>query len=110
MDHSNSQRIVLFCMFSIMLAFFFSMRVFNDGPPGWKHIITSDGRGYYAYLPALLIDHDPTFAKMAEREARMLGYAHYRPGYLVKSGDKTLNKYFAGEALLLSPFFYLPHC
>ena len=88
-----------------LLAFFFSIRIFNDGIPGWKHIITSDGRGYYAYLPALLIDHDPTFAKVVEREAKLLGYPHYKPGYLVKSGDRVINKYFSGEALLLFPFF-----
>jgi hypothetical protein len=90
-----------------MLAFFFSMRVFNDGAPGWKNIITSDGRGYYAYLPALLIDHDPTFSEVVKKEARLLKYPHYKPGYLVKSGDHFLNKYFAGEALLLLPFFLL---
>jgi hypothetical protein len=101
------KNIVLIAMASFMGAFFLSIRVFNDGVPGWRHIITSDGRGYYAYLPALLLDHDPTFAKVREREAKFLGLPDYKPGYLVKSGDKTLNKYFAGEALLLLPFFLL---
>ena len=96
---------VLICLMGFMLAFFLSMRIFNDGVPGWKHIITSDGRGYYAYLPAFLIDHDPAFGKVVEREARLLGYPHYKPGYLVKSGGHILNKYFTGEALLLLPFF-----
>ena len=95
---------VLVC---VMMAFFFSMRVFNDGAPGWRNIISSDGHGYYAYLPAFLIDHDPTFSLVVEREARFFGYPHYKPEYLVKSGDHVLNKYFAGEALLLLPFFSL---
>ena len=105
MVHTKPINIVLFCMIAFMLAFFLSMRVFNDGVPGWKSIITSDGRGYYAYLPALIIDHDATFSKVAEREAKLLGYRHYKPGYLVKSGNHSMNKYFAGEALLLLPFF-----
>ena len=107
MARNYSPNAVLICILAFMLAFFFSMRIFNDGTPGWKNIITSDGRGYYAYLPMLLIDHDPTFDKIAEKEARLLGYPHYKPGYLVKSGDHILNKYFAGEALLLFPFFLL---
>ena len=107
MNRNNYPKITLYFLFSFMLAFFFSMRVFNDGVPGWKHIITSDGRGYYAYLPAFIIDHDPAFAKVVERETRLLGYPHYKPGYLVKSGNHLLNKYFSGEALLLLPFFLL---
>ncbi|MCX6266361.1 MAG: hypothetical protein NTW16_03260 [Bacteroidetes bacterium] len=107
MNRNDYPKITLYVLFSFMLACFFSMRVFNDGIPGWKHIITSDGRGYYAYLPALLIDQDPTFAKVVKREARLLGYLHYKPGYLVKFEDHVLNKYFAGEALLLFPFFLL---
>ena len=103
----KNKHTVLIWMAGFMLAFFLSVRVFNDGTPGWKSIITSDGRGYYAYLPALLIDHDLTFAGVAGREARLLGIAHYRPGYLVKPGDRTLNKYFAGESLLLLPFFVI---
>jgi len=105
MHQANYQNIVLYCLITFLLGFFLSMRVFNDGVPGWKHIITSDGRGYYAYLPALILDHDPTFTGVVEREAKLLGYPHYKPGYLVKSGERTLNKYFAGEALLLLPFF-----
>ena len=88
-----------------MVAFFLSMRVFNEGNPGWKHIITSDGRGYYAWLPALILDNDPTFSKTVAREGKFLGYHHYRPGYLVPRNDRMINKYFSGEALLLLPFF-----
>ncbi len=105
MQRNRTPDILIFCLITFMLAFFLSMRVFNDGVPGWKSIITSDGRGYYAYLPALLIDHDPTFARVAEKEARLLAYPHYKPGYLVHSGKQKVNKYFVGEALLLFPFF-----
>ena len=98
---------VLLFLMGFVLAFFFSIRIFNDGVPGWKHIVTSDGRGYYAYLPALLLDHDPSFASVVEREKKLLGYEHYRPGYIVKTRGQTINKYFSGEAVLLFPFFIL---
>jgi uncharacterized membrane protein YphA (DoxX/SURF4 family) len=58
-------------------------------------------------LPALLIDHDVTYQKVTGREKKILGYKRYEPGYLVKSGDRVVKNYFAGEALLLLPFFLL---
>jgi hypothetical protein len=90
-----------------MLAFFASNRLFRGDLAGWKLIISSDGLGYYAYLPALLIDHDVSYQKVTEREKKILGYDRYKPAYLVKSGERKVNKYFAGEALLLLPFFLL---
>lgn len=87
------------------LSFFLGARIFSDPAGNWKHIVTSDGRGYYAYLPALLIDGDLSFDQVVQRESRLLDYPRYKPGYLVRYDEKNLNKYFAGEALLLVPFF-----
>jgi hypothetical protein len=98
-------RLTIFGIICFLAAFFMAIRLYNDGKPGWKHIITSDGRGYYAYLPAVFLDRDLSFATTIQRESTLLGYAHYKPGYLVKHGDNVVNKYFAGEALLLLPFF-----
>jgi len=105
MSPDNRSRILLLWLGCFLLAFFMSMRLFNDGAPGWKQIVTSDGRGYYAYLPALLIDHDPGFSAVVQRERKLLGYRKYKPGYLEKSHKLTFNKYFTGEAVLLLPFF-----
>jgi hypothetical protein len=102
-----SPKIVLLCLISFIIAFFISNRLFRGDPAGWKQIITSDGRGYYAYLPALLIDHDLSYKKVIEREKNILGFPDYQPSYLVRVGNKQVNKYFAGEALLLLPFFLL---
>jgi hypothetical protein len=101
-------RRLLFFLVVFLGATFLSIRVFNDDGKGWRHIITSDGRGYYAYLPALVLYNDPAYDAVIASEARMLGYndyQDYQPGYRVKFGDRYLNKYFAGEAVLLFPFF-----
>jgi hypothetical protein len=90
-----------------MLAFFVSNRLFRGDLAGWKLIISSDGLGYYAYLPALLIDNDLTYQKVIQREQKILGHNRYVPSYLEKSGTRVVNKYFAGEAVLLLPFFLL---
>ena len=34
----------------------------------WKHTIESDGKGYYAYLPAIFIYHDLSFSFINEYE------------------------------------------
>jgi len=64
----------------------------NQGPA----IIRSDAEGYYAYLRAVFINHD-------------LGEEAPNATYLHETPDGTLNKYFAGEALMLTPFFLAAH-
>ena len=70
-------------------------------------VISSDGRGCYAYLPALLIYHDGSFEQSSKVEK-----SYYANGidqlYLFKNKeDKTYNKYFPGIAVLQLPFFLL---
>lgn len=59
-------------------------------------MIRSDVHGYYGYLHAVFIGHD------LGREKPMVEYIHQTP-------HGTLNKYFAGEAVLLLPFFLVAH-
>ena len=64
----------------------------EEDPP----IVRSDAKGYYGYLRAVLINHD-------------LGHEEPDPAYIHQTPDGTLNKYFAGEAVLLLPFFLMAH-
>lgn len=64
----------------------------NQGPA----IIRSDAVGYYGYLRAVFINHD-------------LGHERPNATYLHETPDGTLNKYFAGEAVMLLPFFLAAH-
>lgn len=64
----------------------------NQGPP----IIRSDAEGYYGYLRAVFINHD-------------LGNERLNSTYLHGTPDGTLNKYFAWEAVMLTPFFLAAH-
>ena len=64
----------------------------NQGPA----IIRSDAEGYYGYLRAVFINHD-------------LGHEKPNGTYLHETPDGTLNKYFAGEAVMLVPFFLIAH-
>jgi hypothetical protein len=73
----------------------------------YKATIKSDGRGYYAYLPAFILYGDPTFKKSHDVEQKL----NPQSGdywYLNKTVDNQFyNKYFPGIALLQIPFFLI---
>jgi hypothetical protein len=58
-----------------------------------KSIISSDGKGYYAYLPSLFINSD--INKLQENST-----------YTNKLNNRNFIKYSAGTSLLISPFFF----
>ena len=71
-----------------------------------KPVIRSDGVGYHAYLPAFLVDHDPSFKTLEQREFPQgipywTGIHRHPQGYVVK--------YWMGVALLEAPFFAVAH-
>ncbi|MCF6170772.1 MAG: hypothetical protein L3J66_07345 [Bacteroidales bacterium] len=78
------------------------------GDDRWNSVISVDGNGYYAYLPAVFIYHDLSFGFFDE-----LKNDKNRPGlsynYRAKYGDHIVNKYFAGTALAQMPFFFMGH-
>ncbi len=87
-------RASLLAVLAVMLFFgVLSLRSNRDNPGG---IITSDVRGYHGYLHAIFISHD-------------LGNEQFRAEYVNRTPRGTLNKYFAGEAVMLTPFFLGAH-
>jgi hypothetical protein len=64
--------------------------------------IRGDGLGYYAYLPAVLLDHDVTMRTTANRS--FLGEPTRIPG-VRPVGRRFLDQYGVGEAVLIAPFF-----
>lgn len=70
--------------------------------------IISDGRGYYAYLPALFIYNDPTFLASLEAEKNQVNSENFSQYYLFKNEEGNYyNKYFPGVAVMQAPFFAL---
>lgn len=71
-------------------------------------IQTNDATGYYAYLPAVLIYHDLNFTyhdSVIQKHYDLKKYYDYRVTY----NGKTINKYYAGTALTVFPFFIAGH-
>jgi hypothetical protein len=67
--------------------------------------IDGDGKGYYAYLPAVLIHHDLSFS-FYEKDTVNFGY-NYSNTFVMSQNGINVNKYTCGEAALLLPFFLL---
>lgn len=78
------------------------------GGEHWKYTILSDGKGYYAYLPATFIYHDLNLGFYDSIEAR---YYDEHTKYDFRSGadGKVIDKYFAGVAVMQAPFFLAGH-
>lgn len=88
-----SLAVLLFCIFQYL---------------GQEQItIKSDGAGYYDYLPSIFVHHDlnrlnttpQTNPELYDRIKHTSGYVPY--------GDKWVDKYTAGTAVLVSPFYLL---
>jgi hypothetical protein len=74
----------------------------------WSYIVTSDGKGYYSYLPAIFIYHDPNFAYFDRIEKKYYD-EHTKYRFCSGTQEGTVDKYFCGVALLQSPFFFAAH-
>lgn len=79
----------------------------GDGKP--QTIIEADGKGYYAHLPALFIFHDLNFGFFEEYEGGKYYNKNLYYNYLKKYNGKRYNKYYAGTAVPMAPFFFMAH-
>jgi len=105
MNYKSNRSFLLPTLALLLLLFFVFLRISDEHRSNWQNIISSDGKGYYAYLPALFIHGDLSYRQVSATEKKMSGFVAYRSDYLVNEDGYTLNKYFAGESLLLLPFF-----
>lgn len=94
--------------FSVFLAciIFLSFKQLKNN--NWNRCISSDGKGYYAYLPAFFIYQNTQFEFVDLYESK-----YYKSENYVKFTNeiegKNVNKYWMGTALLMSPFFLTAH-
>lgn len=76
----------------------------------YSDAVSSDGVGYYSYLPATYIYHDYSFHfldSLAPRYHGLTGSGNC--GFCNTSAGKTVNKYFCGESIAVTPFFLCAH-
>lgn len=90
----------------IVLALLF---VYNNFTFKKEVVINADGRGYYEYLPALFIYDDMHFGYLDTLQTDYYDLEQMKAMYHNPLFEKPINKYFAGTALLQSPFFAVAH-
>lgn len=98
-------KIALLLITVITFVFTYNNRVVENK---WKRAIDADGRGYYAYLPAIFIYQDWDWGFVFENEKKLYPDTPYVAGdYLNRIDNDLVNRYFSGTALLMLPFFLL---
>lgn len=73
-----------------------------------RTVVTSDGFGYYSYLPAVFIYNDLQYTFFEDVYKKHLPNAPV-PVFCNEVNGKMVNKYFSGVAVLLTPFFGVAH-
>lgn len=89
--------------FALLLTYFTVDNNLLEGE--FKNVIRSDGRGYYAYLPAVFMYNDPTFEASLKAETTN-AQPNFNQYYLYQNAEgRRFNKYFPGIAVMQAPFF-----
>jgi len=81
----------------------------NWGENQWQGIIEADGKGYYAYLPAIFIYKDLNYGFFDEIEKEKYYHENLYYDYRASVDGKVINKYYCGTAIAELPFFLLAH-
>lgn len=85
-------------LFILVYVFHFAIEKSN-----FKYTITSDGEGYYAYLPALYLFGDSTFKTNAKVKYQRTGQ---KDEYVILTNQgRSVNKYFSGVSFIAAPAF-----
>ncbi len=92
---------------TVLLASAFNIK---SGKDQWTSSIASDGKGYYAYLPAIFIYHDLNFGFYDQIENNTYFNPNRVADYRIMHNEKYADKYFAGTALAMLPFFAIGRC
>ncbi|MDZ7741900.1 MAG: hypothetical protein U5Q03_09165 [Bacteroidota bacterium] len=79
------------------------------GDGHWNTILKSDGPGYYAYLPAVMVYGDLNFAFIDSLRKEMPGHHSVEYEFRRLHNGNYVNKYYAGTALMQLPFYTAGH-
>lgn len=103
---SGIDRPLHFLVLLVALPCLFYMAQVRWEGTGWRYCIHSDGKGYYAYLPAIFIYGDTDYKFVDYYESK-----YYDPGNYVSFAanvdGKIVNKYWIGTAAMIYPFFWV---
>jgi len=105
MNKNHFPKLVILVSAIICVLLLIQFRIQGKSGDFWKTVINDDGRGYYAYLPAIFIYQDLNFDFVKDREEELLFKS--QADYIRLGNGQRGNKYYPGVALMLTPFFLL---
>ncbi|MCW3070655.1 MAG: hypothetical protein JWO44_545 [Bacteroidetes bacterium] len=94
MNLAKNNPVLLTLLATLIACIFLTAQFSWRGPDrkGYTHVIDSDGKGYYMYLPSIFIQKNLASLTPDDR-------------YVFKTTSGAVNKYFAGTAIAMLPFF-----
>jgi hypothetical protein len=101
----GSKSPIFIALFFTAIVMIFATININMGSKRWPGLLKNDARGYYSYLPAVFIYGDLNYGFFESSEEKNPNPYEYR----VISNNQYTNKYFAGTAVALMPFFCIAH-
>ncbi len=90
-------------LFVFLAAIITSQRFLNKQTSGLKGSVSSDGTGYYFYLPATFIYQDFTYSFIVDKKNNI--NPNFKPYLNPYINNRLVNKYYCGTALCIAPFF-----
>ena len=99
---------IAFCV-SFTFSLFHKLLDDSQGHNQRYNTVVSDGKGYYAYLPALFIYHDLSFKFNEEIERVKHPETMYTDYRYKLDQERVYTKYYVGTCIAYSPFFLAAH-
>lgn len=99
---------VLFKYSSLIIAIIVLLCSINVGRYNGNYI-NSDGKGYYAYLPAIFIYQDLDYNFIDEYESKYYASESYFDHFISYFDGEVANMGFVGTSILMLPFFIAAH-
>lgn len=92
----------------VILSFWTASNIYW-GKQHYTGIIKSDGKGYYAYLPAVFIYEDLNFHWVDSIEYKKYQNPNYFFDFRNTYQGNYIDKYYVGTAICMAPFFVVAH-
>lgn len=103
-----SKLTLIVCYFVVLIVGLFYYPKWKQSGP--EATISWDASGYYLYLPAIFIYHDIKHCTFKDKILEKYNPTpDFQQAYIHKSSGNYVMKYSSGQAVLMSPFFFLGH-
>jgi hypothetical protein len=106
MNSFTSLKLSKLWLFALPYLAIFAWTLYFSVGEDWRYqVVTSDGRGYYAYLPAIFVFNDPSYESVKNAERASYEHGIAQTYVFNNEAGRQYNKYYPGVAVLQTPFF-----